>query len=51
MSVHEFDKAILANPEIFEQNRLEPHSDHLYYANERELFFNNSSFIKSLNGT
>lgn len=51
MSVHEFDKAILANPEIFEQNRLEPHSDHLYYANEKELFFKNSSFIKSLNGT
>ena len=32
-----FDPAVPADPEIFEQNRLPAHSDHLVFADEKEL--------------
>ena len=31
-----FDSNIIKNPEIFEQNRLAAHSDHVCYKNELE---------------
>ena len=40
----------LENPEIFQINRLEAHSDHKYYSSVLELDSNNMSFRKSLNG-
>ena len=33
----DFDSNIIKNPEIFEQNRLEAHSDHACNKNEREI--------------
>jgi hypothetical protein len=27
---------MLANPEVFQVNRMPPHSDHIYYASEQE---------------
>lgn len=41
----------LSNPEIFEVNRLEAHSDHRYYMNHKEAAAGKSSYIKSLNGS
>ena len=32
-----FDSNIIKNPEIFEQNRLAAHSDHVCYKNWRKL--------------
>ena len=32
-----FDPAVIADPEIFEQNRLPAHSDHVFFADEKEL--------------
>lgn len=32
----DFDSNIIKNPEIFEQNRLAAHSDHVCYKNELE---------------
>ena len=34
----EFDINIVKNPEIFEQNRLAAHSDHVCYKNIKERF-------------
>lgn len=48
--MQEFDYNIVKNPEIFEQNRLEAHSDHVAYANAYEAKIRKSSFRKSLNG-
>ena len=33
----EFDYNIVADPEIFQQNRLEAHSDHRFYASKEEM--------------
>lgn len=46
----EFSREWLADPKVFEVNRVEPHSNHNYYKNETEEKLGKSSFIKSLNG-
>lgn len=38
-----FDSNIIKNPEIFEQNRLAAHSDHVCYKNELEKIKGKSS--------
>ena len=38
-----FDPNIIKNPEIFEQNRLAAHSDHVCYKNELEKIKGKSS--------
>lgn len=46
-----FDYEIVKNPEIFKENRMEPHSDHNYYSSLEEcLSEEESSFKYSLNG-
>lgn len=45
-----FDYSIVANPRIFEQNRLKAHADFLYCANERERSNRETSYRKCLNG-
>lgn len=45
-----FDINILKNPEIFEQNRLPAHSDHIAYASEKERSTGSTSLRKYLNG-
>ncbi len=45
-----FDYAIVANPEIFQQNRLPAHSDHLYYRKENPQDLEHSDFRYDLNG-
>ena len=46
----DFDYSIVKNPEIFQQNRLDAHSDHRCYANRAEWEREESSFRYSLNG-
>ncbi len=45
-----FDYAIVADPEIFQQNRLPAHSDHLYYRKEDPRDMERSDFRYDLNG-
>lgn len=45
-----FDESIVKNPEIFMQNRLPAHSDHVCYRSEYELRERESSLRMSLNG-
>lgn len=45
-----FDYNIVKNPEIFRENRLEAHSDHISYADMKEEKEGKSSFRLSLNG-
>ena len=45
-----FDFNIVKNPEIFEQNRLPAHSDHVCYKSEYEKNQRKSSYRMSLNG-
>ncbi len=45
-----FDESIIKNPEIFEQNRLPAHSDHVGYASRGELLMGESSYRQLLNG-
>lgn len=45
-----FNFDILKNPEIFRENRLDAHSDHVCYANWGEVFLGESSYQMSLNG-
>lgn len=45
-----FDSDIVKNPEIFEQNRLAAHSDHVYYKNELEKIKGKSSLRYDMNG-
>lgn len=40
----------LSDPEVFQINRVEAHSDHAYYRTEQELKKQQSSFKESLNG-
>lgn len=49
-SMGEFDYGIVKNPEVFEQNRLPAHSDHVCYATEYELQEKESSYRLYLNG-
>jgi beta-galactosidase len=42
---------MLANPEVFQVNRMPPHSDHTYYASEQEAFDGGAMPMrKTLNG-
>lgn len=41
----------LEDPEVFRVNRLDAHSDHEYYRNEKEMEAGKSSFKQRLNGT
>ena len=50
LEMQKFDYSIIKNPEIFEQNRLNAHSDHKYYANECDLVEGKESFKQDLNG-
>ena len=34
----EFNYSIVSNPRIFQENRLDPHSDHEYYDNESNAY-------------
>lgn len=45
-----FDSNIIKNPEIFEQNRLAAHSDHVCYKNELEKIIGKSSLRYDMNG-
>lgn len=45
-----FDSNIIKNPEIFEQNRLAAHSDHVCYKNELEKIKGKSSLRYDMNG-
>lgn len=45
-----FDSNIIKNPEIFEQNRLAVHSDHVCYKNELEKIKGKSSLRYDMNG-
>lgn len=45
-----FDSDIVKNPEIFEQNRLAAHSDHVCYKNELEKIKGKSSMRYDMNG-
>ena len=45
-----FDSNIIKNPEIFEQNRLTAHSDHVCYKNELEKIKGKSSLRYDMNG-
>lgn len=47
----EFDYNLVKDPQVFEQNRLPPHSDHVCYANYREISdVGQTSLRTSLNG-
>lgn len=46
----DIQKDFLENPEIFQINRLEAHSDHRYFANECEMKDRETAMRKSLNG-
>ncbi len=50
MEIVSFDKNIISNPRIYEQNREDAHSDHKYYKDKSELLSGESSYTKSLNG-
>lgn len=50
MSSQNFDIAVLANPEVFQINRLEPYSDHKCFASRQEANAGETSLKKSLNG-
>lgn len=50
MSSQSFDISVLANPEVFQINRLDPYSDHKCFANAQEAELEESSLKKSLNG-
>ena len=45
-----FDSNVIKNPEIFEQNRLAAHSDHVCYKNELEKIKGKSSLRYDMNG-
>ena len=46
----DFEYTILSNPEIYMQNRVEAHSDHIVYANEEERSKKQTSLRVCLNG-
>lgn len=41
----------LEDPRVFRINRLDAHSDHMYYGSEAEMEAGKSRFMQSLNGT
>ena len=46
----QFNVDNLKNPEFFQENRLEAHSDHVIYRDESEVLQKKSSYRMSLNG-
>ena len=50
MGKKQFDYEIVKNPRIFQENRLEAHSDHICYANWYEQQNGTSSYRMSLDG-
>ena len=46
-----FDRARIADPTFFAENRLPAHSDHRWFADAHEASFGTSSFEQCLNGT
>lgn len=48
--MNNFNYEIVTNPEIFQENRLPAHSDHIAYASEAEYALNKTSLRYSLNG-
>ena len=46
----QFDYNLLADPKVFQINRLAAHSNHQYFKNLQEADKGKSSFVKSLNG-
>ena len=50
LNMQNFDYGIVKNPEIFEQNRLPAHSDHVCYASLSEWEQGKSSYHMNLNG-
>ena len=48
--MNKFDYSQLKNPEFFKENRMDAHSDHVWYKNEEEYIRKESSFRYSLNG-
>jgi beta-galactosidase len=46
----EFDYEVIKNPEVFKQNCMPAHSDHVCYANEQEMRTRTSSLRVNLNG-
>lgn len=45
-----FDPTYLSNPRIFAEGRVEPHSDHRWFASEDEMRAGQSSYEQSLDG-
>lgn len=45
-----FDEKIVADPKVFEQNSLEPHSDHDFFPNEEAYYSGKNPFKIELNG-
>ena len=45
-----FDERIVANPRIFEQNSIAPHSDHEFFPDEEDYESGKNSFRFDLNG-
>ncbi len=45
-----FDYSIVKDPKIFQENRIEPHSDHEYYDSENYSYGDRSNFKYFLNG-
>ena len=45
------DEAWLSNPEIFMVNRLDAHSDHMYYEDKDAMYGDEMPLRQSLNGT
>ena len=45
-----FDYSVVADPKVFQINRLAPHSDHQYYKNSQEALSGTMGWRHSLNG-
>lgn len=45
-----FNYNLLADPKVYQINRLAAHSSHAFYKNKKEAELKKSSFVKSLNG-
>ena len=45
-----FDYSLLADPKVYQIDRLAAHSSHVFYKNKKEAEQKKSSFIKNLNG-
>lgn len=48
--MRDFDISVLADPEVFEINRLKAHADETMYASDEEMLVQKSSLYYSLNG-